>query len=138
MSSWKSTVLPASSANDDSSTATLAPSFSNTASSSSRESVGSRLNWYWKPEHPPGSTERRNSFAIPSAAAESGGSLSSRMRSAHRAVMKMRSVAALLKPILDIMRGAASKEPNPVRLRGMRESIEPLEGAATHPRAGCA
>ena len=52
--------------------------------------------------------------------------------------MKMRSVAALLKPILDIMRGAASKEPNPVRLRGMRESIEPLEGAATHPRAGCA
>ena len=154
-------MLPASSANDDSSTATLAPSFSNTlrqegalggrvgracweapvggvlvvvggcswvragkcglmrvgmdgcgvwvwldgcggraalggahASSSSRESVGSRLNWYWKPEHPPGSTERRNSFAIPSAAAESGGSLSSRMRCTCRKAGDARSVIA--------------------------------------------
>ena len=68
MSSSKSTVAPRNSSSDISSTTSLAPERSMTASSSASSDASSRWNLYWKPEQPPGSTESRSCLsASPSA-----------------------------------------------------------------------
>ncbi len=55
------TVEPLISSSEDESTTTRAPACSNTSSSSSSSDASSSAKLYWKPEHPPGSTDSRSS-----------------------------------------------------------------------------